>query len=254
MSPLDPLDFKISLFSILRAHLSSLEAGGGANIWHKRRGILSLPQLKGVLRSDYQSRWIKYNVDNPNLQSPDGEDYIFGCLVQPPWGDILMSRLVRQFTFSKYDHNYFGLLIPSVKIKINRTKTVETRAYPYPPNLLGISIAIFEPIDDHPTIKASCKNDKVEFVITGHMVVSDCIVYFDRNEWDDDYIRNKVPPGNKYAPLENYEASQTGTETMVRIVGYTFNKIEIYIICDRLTYSLNLDRSLPPEQVISTAG
>ena len=131
----------------------------------------------------------------------------------------IFSCLGIKFSIIYYHYNHFHIpLLKFDPISYKRTKTVETRAYPYPPNLLGISMAIFEPIDCHPAIKASCNNEKVEFVITGYMVISDCIVYFDRNEWDNDYIRNKVPPGNKYAPLESYEASKTGTETMVRII------------------------------------
>ena len=82
--------------------------------------------------------------------------------VQPPWGDRLLLR----------------------------EKTVETRTYPYPTQLLGQRIEILQPV--------LTADGKTNFVI-GSLVIRECFLYPTRAAWDLDYARHKIPPSNKYS-------------------------------------------------------
>jgi len=80
--------------------------------------------------------------------------------VQPPWGDRLLLR----------------------------EKTVETRTYPFPTQLLGQRIEMLQPT----------AGEKPPVVI-GSLVIQECFLYHTRATWDLDYARHKVLPSNKYS-------------------------------------------------------
>jgi len=122
--------------------------------------------------------------------------------VQPPWGKALLSGA------------------SSGRPGKGALKTVETRTYPYPLELLGKRIEVLQTLES--TAGVSSTPDRVAaddplYLVIGSLVVSECFLYSTHREWELDYARHKVPPSNPYGWSEKKD-----------YFGWVLTDVELY--------------------------
>ena len=96
---------------------------------------------------------------------------------------------------------YIEVQLPWSMVVLQRKKSVETRTYPYPANLIGKRVFILQTQKGATGVSGlpdQIQADDPNLEVVGECVVNECVLYPTRRSWDLDYTRHKVPLDNPY--------------------------------------------------------